>query len=268
MANTVILKTEEQIKAEIAKATVVVAVPKTTTTPSAAVTVTRMGPTIAIQNLSTVLTNAQVQAAVAALQIQLDRDWQPAWGTTATLLFLSKTQPIPINTWPIYIMDNSDVAGALGYHDEANKGRPYGRVFAKTDAQYGYSWTVTLSHELLEMMADPFVNLTVFNQNTNTAGTLVAYEVGDPVEDDRYGYTINGILVSDFVFPAWFDSTATAAGTKYDQRGLLHAPFQILPGGYVSIFNVTNGSGWTSITADNVEVPPGKDASGRNRMDR
>ena len=58
-------------------------------------TVVRMGPTIAIQNSSTVLSDAQVQAAIAALQTQLDRDWQAAWGTTATLVFVSRTQGIP-----------------------------------------------------------------------------------------------------------------------------------------------------------------------------
>jgi len=268
MTNTVTLKTEEQIRAEMSIA-VPTKVPASTTVPSTGTTtVTRLGPTIAIQNLSTVLTDAQVQAAAAAMQIQLDRDFQPAWGSSATVLFLTKTQPVPLNVWPIYILDNTDTAGALGYHDESRKGVPFGRIFAKTCMQYGYSWTVTLSHELLEMMANPNINLTVFNQTTNTAGTIYFHEIGDACEDDSFGYTINGILVSDFVYPSWFDPYQVAPGTKYDQTGHCTAPFQVLHNGYVSIFNVSRGSGWTTITRDNVEVPNGSDASGRNRMDR
>ena len=233
----------------------------------AAATPARVGPTIAIKNQSTAVTDAQVTAVVAALQIQLDRDYAAAWGSTAALVFLNKNQAVPAGTWPIYVMDTSDVTGALGYHDET-LGVPYGRIFVKTCIQYGYSWTVTLSHELLEMINNPNVNLTVFNQTTNTRGRIYFHEVGDACEDDSYGYVINGIKVSDFVWPAWFDPTQTARGTRYDQQRAITAPFQILTGGYVSVFNVSTGSGWTTLTHRDVEVPPGQDKSGRNRMDR
>lgn len=49
------------------------------------------------------------------------------------------------------------------------------------------------------MLGDPKVNLTVFVQNSNTAGTLYAYEVCEPCEDDSLGYHIDNILLSDFV---------------------------------------------------------------------
>ena len=209
-------------------------------------TATRMGPQIGIQNLCTVVSDADVSKAVAALQIQLDRDWQPAWGTTATLTFYNKNQTVPQTSWIILIMDNSDITGALGYHDENASSRPYGKVFVKDAIRYGYSWTVTLSHELLEMMADPFVNLTVFRQTSATGGRLYAYESCDAVENDRYGYRINNILVSDFQYPAWFDATPRA-GSKFDHMGYCTTSYQILPGGYMPIFNVNGGSGWQSL---------------------
>jgi len=234
--------------------------PPAPTVPSSGNTVVRMGPTIAIQNQSTVLSDAQVQAAAAALQIQLDRDWQAAWGTTATLVFVTRSQGIPVGNWPIYILDRSDVSGALGYHDETAAGLPYGRIFAKDDITYGYNWTVTLSHELLEMMLDPYVNLTVFRQTTNTAGMLYAYEACDACEADNLGYQINGISVSDFVWPSWFDTTITnTSGHRYDQMQHLTAPFQLYSGGYIGVFQVTNGSGWSSINAENVIGPADAD---------
>lgn len=256
-----IIKTEEQILAE----TGFVNTPHRPVSANKPLAESRIGVTIAIQNLSSVISDINVAATVTALQIQLDRDWQPAWGTTATLLPLTRAQSIPIGSWVIYILDNSDYAGALGYHDETNVGRPYGRVFAKTCAQYGYSWTVTLSHELLEMMADPFINLTVFKQSSNTAGRIYAYEVSDPCEADVYGYKINNILVSDFVWPTWFNLYSTSP--RYDQRNVITAPFQILPGGYMSIFNVSGNNQWTQITHRDVEVGPGSPV-GRNRRYR
>lgn len=256
-----IIKTEEQILAQQG----VVNVPRPATIVTRPLAETRIGATIAIQNLSTILSDVNVAATVAALQIQLDRDWQPVWGTTATLVSLTRSQSIPTGAWVIYILDNSDYAGALGYHDETNTGRPYGRIFAKTCSQYGYSWTVTLSHELLEMMGDPYINLTVFRQNSNTAGRIYALEVGDPCEADVYGYRINNILVSDFVWPTWFNLYTTAS--RYDQRNVITAPFQILPGGYMSIFNVSGSNQWTQITHRDVVVGSGSPV-GRNRRDR
>lgn len=217
--------------------------------------------------MSTAVTDAQVQALATALQTQVSRDLYPAWNVTAVVTSLTRTQAIPVGAWPLYILDNADIQGALGYHDET-LGVPYGRVFVKTAQQYGYSWTVTASHELLEMLVNPHVNLTVFNQTSNIAGSIYFAEVGDPCEADSFGYKINNILVSDFAYPAWFDSTQTARGTQYDYSRKLTAPFQIGTGGYVSVFNVTRGSGWTTLTHGDVEVSDFDNKSGRNRPSR
>ena len=261
MASKITLKTQEEIIASMSPAH-----PSNNTVVDP-ISV-RTGPIIAIQNLSTAISDSQLQATMSALQIQLDRDFLPAWGRTATLVFINKNGSIPTGAWPLYVFDNTDTAGALGYHTETIRGLPFGRVFVKTCIQYGYSWTVTLSHELLEMLVNPNINLTVFNQNSNTTGSIYFYEVGDPVEDDSYGYSINGVLVSDFVYPSWFDPYQTASGTRYDQGNHCTSSFQVLHNGYVSIFYVNRGSGWTMITRDNVEVPSGSNSSGRNRMDR
>ena len=224
---------------------------------------------IAIKNMSTVVSDAQLTPVVAALQIQLNRDFFPIWRTTATLVQLTSSQSLPSGAWPIYILDNSNVAGALGYHDET-LGVPYGRIFVKTCQQYGLSWTVTLSHELLEMVVNPNINLTVFRQTTNTAGSIYFCEVGDPCQNDAMGYMINNVKVSDFATPAFFDdSQKSVAGVKFDYCGYLTGPFVIGTGGYLSVFNVSKGSGWVTLTHRNVVVPDGSlDPTGRVRPDR
>jgi hypothetical protein len=200
---------------------------------------------ISVINESTVLADTDVQPVLDALQQQVSEDFCPIWGINAKLTIAEKgTQP-PSGNWWLVLLDDSDQANALGYHDLTSEGLPIGKVFAASDLKAGMSWTVTASHELLEMLADPNINLTVFAQNTNTAGTLYAYEVCDACEDDSLAYKIDNILVSDFVYPAWFESFRAEGSTQFDRANKVREPFQLLAGGYIGIFNVTAGSGWT-----------------------
>jgi hypothetical protein len=127
---------------------------------------------------------------------------------------------------------------------------PMGKIFAASDLKYGTSWTVTASHELLEMLADPNINLTVFVQNANTTGTLYAYEVCDACEDDSLAYQIDAVAVSDFVYPAWFESFHAEGSAQFDRMNKIQNPLQLLPGGYIGVFDVTAGSGWRQQTAE------------------
>jgi hypothetical protein len=209
---------------------------------------------ISFMNRSTVLTDDQVEAAIPALQTQVHRDFAPVWGTDADLTFVpTNGNPAP-GTWWLSIFDNSDVADALGYHDLTPDGLPIGKVFAGSDIQFGQSWTVTASHELLEMLGDPDINLTVFVQDSNTAGKLYAYEVCDACEADEFSYAINGVQVSDFVYPAWFESFRAEASTQFDQQRQIDAPLQLLTGGYIGVFDVSSGSGWQQLQAENAPV--------------
>lgn len=206
-------------------------------------------PAIAVINASTVLTDDEVEAFVPALQKQVHRDFAPEWGLDATLSFVSNGQTPPADKWWLVMLDNSDQAGALGYHDVTSAGLPMGKVFAATDLAYNQQWTVTASHELLEMIADPQIDLTVFVQPDETTGTIYAYEVCDACEADEFGYEIDGSLVSDFVLPAWFESYRQTNSTKFDFRDQIKSPFELLPGGYIGVFDVTGGTGWHQRTA-------------------
>jgi hypothetical protein len=205
---------------------------------------------IAVINASTVLSDDQVASAVPALQTQVSQHFAPAWGVDAQLSVVPAGQSPAPGAWWLVVLDNSDVAGALGYHDLTSEGLPLGKVFAGTDLQYGQQWTVTASHELLEMLADPDINLTAFVQSSAKQGTLYAYEVADPVEADALAYSIGGVPVSDFVFPAWFESFRTPGSTQFDFANQVAQPFQLAPGGYIGVFHVSRGGGWTLITAD------------------
>ncbi len=205
---------------------------------------------ISVINESTVLADGDVVPVVAALQEQVSSDFLPVWGVDAKLSIVPKTSQPPAGSWWLVLLDDSDQANALGYHDLTSESLPIGKVFAASDLKAGTSWTVTASHELLEMLGDPNINLTVFVQNSNTAGTLYAYEVCDACEDDNLGYSINNILLSDFVYPAWFESFRTEGSTQFDRMNKIHTPFGLLAGGYIGVFNVSSGSGWQQQTAE------------------
>lgn len=205
---------------------------------------------ISVINESTVLANTEIPPVVAALQKQVTNDFRPAWGVDAELKIVAKgTQP-PAGSWWLVLLDDSDQASALGYHDLTTESLPIGKVFAASDLKAGTSWTVTASHELLEMLADPNVNLTVFAQNSNTGGVLYAYEVCDACEDDSYAYPIDKVLVSDFVYPSWFENFHTEGSTQFDRMNKIQKPLELLTGGYIGIYNITSGSGWQQITAE------------------
>lgn len=205
---------------------------------------------ISVINESTVLKDMEVAPAIAALQKQVTNDFRPGWGMDAELTLIPKDATPPAGSWWLVVLDDSDQAGALGYHDLTTEGLPIGKVFAASDLKSGSSWTVTASHELLEMLADPNINLTVFVQNANTTGRLYAYEVCDACEDDGLGYTIDNVLLSDFVYPAWFETFRAEGSTPFDRTGRLTFPLQLGPGGYIGVFDVMAGSGWRQETAE------------------
>lgn len=110
---------------------------------------------VALVNHSSVVADADVARAAVDLNTQMQRDVSPAWGTNVTVFAVLKGQVVPAGAAVVAVLDNSDQAGALGYHDITAGGLPLGKVFAKDDARYGLSWTVTASHEIIEMAIDP-----------------------------------------------------------------------------------------------------------------
>lgn len=148
------------------------------------------------------------------------------------------------NRWALVILDNSDQAGALGYHDLTAADQPIGKVFAKSDKDNFEDWRVTASHELCEMLVDPGINLLKFTTYNGQSATTIE-EVCDPVEGNSY--LIDGIPVSDFVLPNYY---GTNGGSKYDHLGILTAPMSLAPGGYLS-FRDTAGN-WSQVFGQHV----------------
>lgn len=126
----------------------------------------------------------RLDRALTAQALQLRR-W---WGTPC-VTFASGGWPVQLVALP------TGCAGAEGCHCPpvglapvcASNGEPYATVATSGARLLSLQVTTAISHELLEMLADPGDD---------------GLEVCDPVEDGSYW--LNGVWVSDFVTRAWF----------------------------------------------------------------
>ena len=157
---------------------------------------------------------ATLQQYAIALQQQVDNDFAPVWGVRADITVLAAGSPLPAGVWPIKIVD--DIGGAGGVHLDA-QAQPYAE--AVNDPEL----SIAISHELLEMLADPWGNrfTPAADLDPNSDGHQVFYlvEVGDPCEVSSYD--IDGVAVSDFIRPSFYDPSA-AGPVDFLQK--LHGP--------------------------------------------
>jgi hypothetical protein len=168
----------------------------------------------------------------SALSKQVDRDFKPFWRVDATVDAFVNLEDVPTDYWPIIVMKN--VQGAAGYHED-DDGQPFAVV------EFDTQWSLTASHECLEMLADPFGrrlragNLLEQAVELGLDATRVRYlvEVCDPSESGQFSYQVNGIVVSDFYTPHFFDPVR-GSGIRYSFTGAIDAPRKVLDGGYIS----------------------------------
>ena len=179
-----------------------------------------------------------VARVTAALQRQAIRDFRPIWKVEATVDSFPTLDDVPLGYWPMIVRDDIQTPGAAGVHLDKD-GQPFALI------AYSDSWSLTASHEMLEMLADPFGNRVVPGRSQKNGQGRVEFlvEVCDPSEADDFGYTVNDILVSDFYTPRFFDPV-TVAGIRYSFTGAIHAPRTILRGGYISWHDPVSDHWW------------------------
>ena len=153
----------------------------------------------------------------------------------------STLDDVPIGYWPIIVEDDIHVSGAAGVHEDQDK-QPFALV------QYSSSWSLTASHECLEMLGDPFGNRVIAGESPKKGQGRVEFlvEVCDPCEAVNFSYRCNGVVVSDFYTPNYFDPVKSA-GTRYSFGGHITAPRQVLKGGYLSWHEPITNHWWQEI---------------------
>jgi hypothetical protein len=183
------------------------------------------------------ITMSNLTRVAAALQKQVTRDFGPLWERDATVDAFERFEDVPIGYWPI-IISTTMPDFALGYHSD-DQGQPFSIV------KLTPNWSLTASHECLEMLADPFGNRLVPSFSLKPDQGRVSYlvEVCDPCESVDFAYTSNGVLVSDFYTPDFFDPKETS-GARYDFVGKIEHPRQVLEGGSISWHDPRTDEWW------------------------
>lgn len=220
---------------------------------------------IAVVNASN-LADEDVAEGMTALQRQVSEDFAPVWHTDAQLHLVTREEARGHvkfkDRWGLVLVDKHVVSEWLkseqlgtnrlrGYHDLTSHGLPMGRVLVD-QLRPGQDWTHVASHELLEMLADPDCNATVFKHPSATELLFYAREVCDPCAGYEDRYEKCGRVVSDFVFPTWFEPAAPVRGeTKFDERGLIDEPFKVRPHGYIGVFQASTNA-WVLQTKDGI----------------
>ena len=208
---------------------------------------------IALVSLTSNISPSAFLQVAAALQKQVTRDFMPAWGLPATVNPFTDIASVPSDYHVVVLFDDSaELAEQLepgigpaaaarlvdlfdrdllaGVHLNEFTRQPFALVEASG------AWTVTLSHEVLEMIADPFGNRLIAAALRGDPARRVNYlvEVCDPCLSTFY--PVNGVPVSDFYTPQYFDPVCTE-GTRYSFTGEIERPLQILEGGYVTFLD-------------------------------
>jgi hypothetical protein len=185
-------------------------------------------PTIACFNKAATPLGFKLGDLISAMQVYIDEHIVPVWGTPAKLV---ETTDFVKGAWAMVFLDTADAPGALAYHDLTPDGLPESKVFVKTTLDDHELVSVSASHELVEMLVDPATNLMTTGPDPKT---MYAYESADPVE--ALSFDIQGMQMSDFIYPSYFEAFHKAGSVKFDHLNKVKKPFQILSGGYQIIY--------------------------------
>jgi hypothetical protein len=207
----------------------------------------------------------------AALQKQAARDLVQFWNVKVTVDAFPTLEDVPIGYWPMIIKDNIGF-NAAGIHLDRNN-QPFALVTASDQLDV---WSLTCSHELIEMVLDPFGSRLVPGDSPKPDQGRVQFllEACDPSEAAEFAYTVNGILVSDFYSIRFFDPIA-ASGVRYSFTGAIRQPREVLRGGYLSWVDPTTDIWWQEIwfsgnrpTFRSLGKLDARNGSFRNQIDR
>jgi hypothetical protein len=177
----------------------------------------------------------------------------PLWQEMASVDVFPSLDRMPVGYWPVVIRDDIGIA-ALGVHLTRDGTAPFALVTYRPE-----DWTITLSHEIIELVVDPFARNLIQGpspeQEESGDTALFLAEICDPCQgfpESRIHYLVNGIEMSDFVTPEYYTSNGPG---RYSFNGLLTQPRSLLPGGYFTWQDPTSRN-WKSMfaTEDGTEI--------------
>ena len=229
---------------------------------------------ISVINMSDgAIADADLLRAIRAINRQIAEDFAPFWSFGAQLRLEGKAghakgrtsiDPADMRGDAIlYLRDVVRITDAEGFHERHFSGIPYGIVFLELSKKLKEDWTVTLSHEALELTGDPENNLLVQGPHPSKPRHQVFhwFEMCDAVQNESY--EIDHVAVSNFVLPLYFTSSDERGGRNdflgtINKGGQTLRSFSVNPGGYIGFFDPAKNG--------HVTFSPPDDAKGKRRL--
>ena len=194
----------------------------------------------------TTMSDEEVQSALSAINQQIADHFRPYWHIAGALRLEGRLGEDPDlrvmsanmrGDAILYLEDAFSANDPLGFHAANYQGIPFGFVYTELSTLLNEPWTVTLSHEALELLADPEVNRLVMGPHPRQPHRDVFhwYEVCDAVQSQQY--LIDGVAMSNFVLPLYCPG-GNEIGGRNDFLGTTDlTSFGINEGGYVGFFD-------------------------------
>lgn len=206
------------------------------------------------------LSPTELKLLIEALQLQSKQFNDSPWvehDYCEPIEVKSLSEKPPVGSWNLILVDNTEVKGALGYHEDINGGKiPISYCTVKEAREDDVAPSEVASHELMEMAVDPFVtgNDLRIVKHENKEWIV---EIADPLESCGYR-VLNGQLVANFVWPKWFGLPQTRP--NYCQVGTYAVKaFQLTDTGYISTRADSSGEWSQTFGYKRTSLPPWAD---------
>jgi hypothetical protein len=206
--------------------------------------------TVLVVNQSAVVSDQDAARWTAAVARQVHEHLAPIWKIDANVVF---GQPATSDAWVCTLEDHANPESnlVLGIHMVGADGMPTCSVNAGliVASQVG-NVSQTLSHEILEMLIDPWLsNVTFAGGGNPNSATVFLREICDPVAG--YPYDLDGVAVADFTYPEFWIGGFPGAGTRLDRLGIATLPLQPTAHSYMLVRYITTFGGINSLLAWN-----------------
>jgi hypothetical protein len=182
------------------------------------------------------ITPEELAQVTAALQRQVTEHFAPIWKLPAVVNHFPTLESVAYDYFPIIV--KTDIGDdAAGVHRD-DDGQPMALV------RYSPAgWSAAVSHELLEMLADPSLNYLVPGPSPRDDQGQVEFlvEVCDPCQ--AFTYPIGDVQVSDFCTRSYF-AIDGVKGRPYSYADNISEPWQVLRNGYIQWRNPDDQHWW------------------------
>jgi uncharacterized protein (DUF2141 family) len=190
------------------------------------------------------ISDPDLLTAIRAVNQQIEYDFAPFWNMPATLRLegtlirqprASLSAAVMRGDAVLYVSSVTSDDDGEGFHNRNFRGIPYGVVYSEVSEQTGDPWSVTFSHEALELIADPQGNNYVMGPSPHDRRKKVFYwfEMCDAVSSQTY--KIGDVALQNFLLPAYFEPPVPGARTNFLGTDL--EPFGIAPESYLGYYD-------------------------------